>query len=92
MSNDTSFMFQIMRMNNGSLGETTAGKVVNILSNDLQRFDFAFLFMHYIWIIPLQLAAVLYFGYMQAGYAALIGMAALCLIALPFQGESCFMC
>lgn len=76
-------------MNNGSLGETTAGKVVNILSNDLLRFDMAFLFMHYIWIIPIQLAVVLYLGYREAGYAALIGMAALCIIAIPIQGECC---
>ncbi|XP_050359934.1 ATP-binding cassette sub-family C member 4-like isoform X2 [Nymphalis io] len=77
---------KIMRMNNGSLGETTAGKVVNLLSNDLQRFDLAFLFMHYVWIIPLQLAAVFYLGYAQAGYAAIIGLTALIIIALPIQG------
>nr|AJD79132.1 ABCC3 [Pectinophora gossypiella] len=83
----SSLMFRkIMRMNNGSLGETTAGKVVNILSNDLQRFDLAFLFMHYIWIIPIQMIAVCYLGFMQAGYAALIGIVALILIALPIQG------
>ncbi|CAK1599798.1 unnamed protein product [Parnassius mnemosyne] len=84
----SSLMFRkIMRMNNGSLGETTAGKVVNILSNDLQRFDLAFLFLHYLWIIPIQLAAVSYLGYMQAGTAALIGLAALIIIALPIQGS-----
>ncbi|XP_045455242.1 ATP-binding cassette sub-family C member 4-like [Melitaea cinxia] len=83
----STLMFRkIMRMNNGSLGETTAGKVVNLLSNDLQRFDLAFLFLHYVWIIPLQLAAVCYLGYVQAGYAALIGLAALIIIALPIQG------
>ncbi|CAF4884021.1 unnamed protein product [Pieris macdunnoughi] len=83
----SSLMFRkIMRMNNGSLGETTAGKVVNILSNDLQRFDLAFLFLHYVWIIPIQLAAVCYLGYLQAGYAALLGLAALVVIALPIQG------
>ncbi|CAG9575807.1 unnamed protein product [Danaus chrysippus] len=83
----STLMFRkIMRMNNGSLGQTTAGKVVNILSNDLQRFDLAFLFLHYVWIIPLQLAAVIYLGYVQAGYASLIGLAALILIALPIQG------
>ncbi|CAG5018109.1 unnamed protein product [Parnassius apollo] len=82
----SSLMFRkIMRMNNGSLGGTTAGKVVNILSNDLQRFDLAFFFLHYIWIIPLQLSAVSYLGYMQAGTAALIGLAALIIIALPVQ-------
>nr|UEO57357.1 ABCC3 [Conogethes punctiferalis] len=83
----SSLMFRkIMRMNNNALGDTAAGKVVNILSNDMQRFDLAFLFMHYIWIIPLQLAAVCYLGYMQAGFAALIGLAALAIIALPVQG------
>lgn len=74
-------------MNNGALGETTAGKVVNILSNDLQRFDLAFLFLHYVWIIPIQLVAVCYLGYIQAGYAALLGFAALLVIALPIQGK-----
>ncbi|KOB69136.1 Uncharacterized protein OBRU01_17132 [Operophtera brumata] len=62
---------------NAALGETTAGKVVNLLSNDLQRFDMAFVFLHFVWIIPLQLTAVCYLGYLQAGYAALIGLAAL---------------
>ncbi|XP_045508072.1 ATP-binding cassette sub-family C member 4-like [Colias croceus] len=83
----STLMFRkIMRMNNGALGETTAGKVVNILSNDLQRFDLAFLFLNYVWIIPIQLVAVCYLGYVQAGYAALIGIAALMILALPVQG------
>lgn len=73
-------------MNNGALGETTAGKVVNILSNDMTRFDLAMVFLHYVWIIPLQLVIVCYLGYQQAGYAALIGFAALIVIALPIQG------
>ncbi|KAG6463316.1 hypothetical protein O3G_MSEX013801 [Manduca sexta] len=83
----SSLMFRkIMRMSNSSHGETTAGKVVNLLSNDLQRFDLAFLFLHFVWIIPIQLVAVCYLGYYQAGYAALIGLAALIIIALPIQG------
>ncbi|XP_041974693.1 ATP-binding cassette sub-family C member 4-like [Aricia agestis] len=83
----SSLMFRkIMRMNNGSLGETTAGKVVNILSNDLQRFDLAFLFLHYVWIIPIQVMAVCYLGYQQAGVAALMGFIALVIIAFPIQG------
>nr|AKC34056.1 ABCC3 protein [Spodoptera litura] len=82
-----SLMFRkIMRMSNGSLGDTAAGKVVNILSNDLQRFDLSMMFLHYVWIIPLQVAAVIYLGYLQAGTAAFIGFAALIIIALPFQG------
>ncbi|KAI8429862.1 hypothetical protein MSG28_000362 [Choristoneura fumiferana] len=75
----------IMIMNNGALGGTTVGKVINILSNDLLRFDMAFLFLHFVWIIPIQLIAVSYLGFMQAGYAALIGLAALLIIAIPIQ-------
>ncbi|KAJ8734777.1 hypothetical protein PYW08_014027 [Mythimna loreyi] len=82
-----SLMFRkIMRMSNGSLGDTAAGKVVNLLSNDLQRFDMAMMFLHYVWIIPIQVAAVIYLGYLQADTAAFIGFAALIVIALPFQG------
>nr|WBG67118.1 ABCC3 protein [Mythimna separata] len=82
-----SLMFRkIMRMSNGSLGDTTAGKVVNLLSNDLMRFDMAMMFLHYVWIIPIQVAAVIYLGYLQAYTAAFIGFAALIIIALPCQG------
>ncbi|KAJ2946420.1 hypothetical protein O0L34_g12459 [Tuta absoluta] len=86
VASSTLMFRKIMRLNNNSLGDTAAGKVVNILSNDMQRFDLAFLFMHYTWIIPLQLIAVCYLGYYQAGYAALVGFAALIIIALPIQG------
>ncbi|CAG9783024.1 unnamed protein product [Diatraea saccharalis] len=83
----SSLMYRkLMRMNNASLGDTAVGKVVNILSNDMQRFDLAMLFLHYVWIIPLQMAAVCYLGYIQAGPAALVGLAALVVIALPIQG------
>ncbi|KAL4709197.1 hypothetical protein ACJJTC_008125 [Scirpophaga incertulas] len=83
----SSLMYRkLMRMNNASLGETAAGKVVNILSNDMVRLDMAMLFLHYVWIIPIQLAIVLYLGYKEAGVAALIGLVALIIISLPIQG------
>nr|ASU47346.1 ABCC3 [Cnaphalocrocis medinalis] len=83
----SSLMFRkIMRMNNSALGDTAAGKVVNILSNDVQRFDLGLMFLHYIWIIPIQLCVVCYLGYMQAGWAAIIGLASLLVIAVPIQG------
>lgn len=82
----SSLMFRkVMVMSNGALGGTTVGKIVNILSNDLLRFDLALLFLHYVWIIPLQFAAVMYLGYMQAGHSAFVGLAALLIIAIPIQ-------
>lgn len=79
-----------MRMDNGSLGETTAGKVVNLLSNDLARFDIAFLFLQYSWVIPIQIVAVAYLGYLQAGFSAIVGLVALMVVALPLQGQFLF--
>ncbi|KAM3966701.1 LOW QUALITY PROTEIN: ATP-binding cassette subfamily C member 4-like [Aphomia sociella] len=77
---------KIMRINIGTQEDTAAGKVVNLLSNDLQRFDLAFHFLHYVWIIPLQLIVVCYLGFLQAGAAALIGLVAIVIIAMPIQG------
>ncbi|KAL4709187.1 hypothetical protein ACJJTC_008115 [Scirpophaga incertulas] len=77
---------KLMRLNNASLGETASGKLVNILSNDMQRFDFTFQYLNYLWIIPIQLSVISYFGYKDAGVAALIGLATLVIIVLPIQG------
>lgn len=85
IASSTLMFRKIMRLNNSSLGETTAGKVVNLLANDLTRFDLAFIFLHYIWIIPIQVAAVAYLGYWQAGYSAIVGLLSLMVIALPVQ-------
>lgn len=75
-----------MRMNNKSLGETAAGKVINIMSNDLQRFEVTFMLFHYIWIIPIQVIIISWLGYTTSGYVILIGLLAMALIALPIQG------
>ena len=32
----------------------SAGNVVNLLSNDVSRLDYGFIFVHYIWILPIQ--------------------------------------
>lgn len=75
-----------MRMGNSSLADTTAGQVVNLLSNDMQRFDLTFAFLHYGWIIPLQVAVVIYLAYSQAGVSAFFAFVTLLIFVLPIQG------
>ncbi|XP_047534615.1 uncharacterized protein LOC125069235 [Vanessa atalanta] len=76
---------KILRMNQVSISEVAAGKLVNILSNDVARFDMAFMFLHYLWLVPVQLAIVLYFLYGAGGYAPYVGLFGVVLLVLPIQ-------
>lgn len=81
------FIFQLLKLSQASLGQTAAGQLVNLLSNDLQRFDTASLYLHYIWIMPLQAVIAFYVMYRSVGIAALAGMIAMGLEAIPLQGK-----
>lgn len=74
-----------LKLSKTALGQTTAGQVVNLLSNDVSRFDIAFIFIHILWIGPLQTCIVTYLMWTQMGLAVLLGLIAL-LLFIPFQG------
>lgn len=68
------------------MGETTAGQVVNLMSNDVTRFDVAVVFLHYLWIGPIETCVVTYFMWREVGVSAAIGVASL-LLFIPLQGD-----
>ncbi|XP_051160133.1 probable multidrug resistance-associated protein lethal(2)03659 [Leptopilina boulardi] len=74
-----------LRLSKTALGETTIGQAVNLLSNDVNRFDLAIIFVHYLWIGPLETIIITYFMYQEVGVAAIIGVATL-LMFIPLQG------
>ncbi|GFS19518.1 multidrug resistance-associated protein 4 [Elysia marginata] len=68
-----------LRLSNKSLSESSIGQIVNLMSNDVAKFDQAMMFPHYLWISPLIcVVAVVYLWY-KLGPAA---MAALSLVML----------
>lgn len=77
---------KVLKLNKSSLEQTAAGQVVNLLSNDVQRFDFASMFLHYIWIMPIQACIAAFIMYNSVGVAALAGLLAITLQAVPLQG------
>ncbi|CAK1548553.1 unnamed protein product [Leptosia nina] len=76
---------KVMRMSSGALAQTTAGQVVNLLSNDVNRFDYAFIYTHFIWLLPLQVILVCYLIYLKIGYAAIVGVIGIVLQTIPVQ-------
>jgi ABC-type multidrug transport system, ATPase and permease components len=73
-----------LRLSRSALGETASGKVVNLLSNDVSRFDMVSIFIHAMWTAPLSTIIVLYLLWTGAGYSALIGVG-IVFIIVPLQ-------
>lgn len=76
-----------LKLTKTALGETTIGQAVNLLSNDVSRFDVAIIFLHYLWIGPLETIVLMYFMYTEVEISSVIGVAVL-LLFIPLQGEN----
>lgn len=75
-----------LRLSYSALGETTAGQVVNLLSNDVSKFDQGFILAHFVWIGPIQAMVGVYILYLEIGVSAFIGVAFLFLF-VPAQSK-----
>uniref|UniRef100_A0A672S3W1 Cystic fibrosis transmembrane conductance regulator n=1 Tax=Sinocyclocheilus grahami TaxID=75366 RepID=A0A672S3W1_SINGR len=67
-----------------AMGQTTTGQIVNLLSNDVNKFDEVTIFLHYLWVGPLQAAAVIGLLWQEIGASCLAGMAVL-IFLMPLQ-------
>ncbi|XP_050309948.1 ATP-binding cassette sub-family C member 4-like [Anthonomus grandis grandis] len=73
-----------LRIRITSLGGETVGNTVNLMSNDVNRFDLAPPFVHYLWLAPLQGFLITIFLYFEVGTASFYGMLSVVSI-MPFQ-------
>ncbi|XP_050309352.1 probable multidrug resistance-associated protein lethal(2)03659 [Anthonomus grandis grandis] len=73
-----------LKLSKTALTETTIGQMINLLSNDVARFDTSIRYLHFLWIAPLETIFIMYLLYYNVGYSSLSGF---CLIALfmPLQ-------
>ncbi|XP_050579550.1 probable multidrug resistance-associated protein lethal(2)03659 isoform X2 [Bombus affinis] len=74
-----------LKLSRTALGETTVGQAVNLLSNDVNRFDVALIYLHYLWLGPLETIIITYFMYMEVELSAIFGVIIL-LLFIPLQG------
>ncbi|XP_070327616.1 ATP-binding cassette sub-family C member 4 isoform X2 [Odocoileus virginianus] len=73
-----------LRLSNSAMGKTTTGQIVNLLSNDVNKFDQVTIFLHFLWAGPLQAIVVTALLWMEIGISCLAGMAVL-IVLLPLQ-------
>lgn len=78
-----------LKLSKTSLAETTIGQMVNLLSNDVGRFDFTGQHMHNLWIAPLECIVIMWLLQIYVGPTGLVGVVFL-LAFIPFQSEYFF--
>lgn len=61
-----------LRLSKNALGETTVGQVVNLLSNDVGRLDIAIIFLHFLWVGPIETLCVTYLMYSKVRKSGLL--------------------
>ncbi len=64
----------------------TTGQLINIMTNDLSRLPRFLLFLHYLWVSPIQFVEISVAVWFKVGYATLAGTV-LCLLLAAATGK-----
>lgn len=77
---------KVLKLDRLGMSNTASGQVVNLMSNDVQRFDTAPVFLHYIWLMPFVVVVVTYLIWQHIGVATLSALVVILLQSLLVQG------
>lgn len=73
-----------LKISNSALRTTTAGQIVNLLSNDVNCFDLAMVYAHYLYVGPMQMVCIVVLLWFQIGNSCFAGIAFM-VFYIPFQ-------
>lgn len=73
-----------LRLSKAALAQASVGQLVNMLSNDVSKFDQGFVLAHFSWVGPIQCAVGTYLLYREIGVSAFFGIGLL-LSFIPVQ-------
>lgn len=80
--------FQLLRLSRASQSyRVSAGHLVNLMSNDVSRFDMASEYLNFIWIMPIQGVIIAYVIYRSVGVAMFAGVSAIVIQSVPLQSK-----
>ncbi|XP_055936124.1 ATP-binding cassette sub-family C member 4-like isoform X2 [Argiope bruennichi] len=74
-----------LKLSQYALSRTTVGQMVNLLSNDVNRFDQSVVYLPYLIAGPIQTAIIIVVLWQHIDFASLAGVSVL-LLYIPFQG------
>lgn len=77
----------MLRLSQKSLGDAAAGKVINLLANDVQRFDYVATALHHFWVTPIVVGVLTYLLWREVAIFSLVGILSMLLLTLPIQGK-----
>lgn len=82
-----SFEFlQVLRLSQTALGDTQPGQIVNLISNDVSRFDLVGKFLNAMWTAPLLVCIITYLLWREIEWPGMIGIG-IVFIIVPIQSE-----
>lgn len=76
-----------LRLSQTALGDTSPGKLVNLLSNDMNRFDLFTILMSAMWGAPVVTLIAAALVWAEAGWAAMYGLTVV-FIVVPIMSRS----
>ncbi|CAH0390818.1 unnamed protein product [Bemisia tabaci] len=76
-----------LRIDRSALGMSAPGQIINLMSNDVSRFEIVSVVLSFMWSAPIASVVVAYFLFSLVGYSAFVGMAII-FIVLPIQSYS----
>ncbi|KAG8034821.1 hypothetical protein G9C98_007897 [Cotesia typhae] len=76
---------KMLKLSTPAANKIAGGQIMNLLSNDVARFDYLFMFLHYIWILPFQVVATGYLIWQSVRAAFLAGIFFMAIQVIPLQ-------
>lgn len=63
-----------LKLSKKAMNGTTIGQMVNLLSNDVNRFDRCVLHVHHLWLVPIETLVVFSLMYVYLGFTCAVGV------------------
>ncbi|KAM3966803.1 ATP-binding cassette subfamily C member 4-like [Aphomia sociella] len=76
---------KILKLNRSGMSKTEPGHVINLMSNDVNRFDMVALFLNYIWVMPIVAPVVAYLVWQHVAWATFAALAVILLQTILVQ-------